>query len=92
MTIKRLILRAFFSIEIVLFSWVYLYGASGLDHLLILQKENNLLLHETQTLQQNIARLELDIKQWNAHPFYKEKIAREQLQMIRKNERIYYIT
>jgi cell division protein FtsB len=40
--------------------------------------------HNVRTLQKKIAR-------WSADPFYKEKIAREQLHLARANDEIFYI-
>lgn len=54
--------------------------------------------HETQDLEVQVVQLQnavalvaSDINRWQSDTFYVEKIAREQLQMMRPSEEIYYI-
>lgn len=87
---KKVALRIFFSVEVLVFSYVYLHGKNSITMLVDLQKENRVLQSQLHGQRQEIAQLEHEIAQWEAHPFYKEKVAREQLQMARKNEQVYY--
>jgi len=89
--IKRRILRIFFVLEICVFIGVYAFGPHGIQHLRQLSHENEQLEREVQALKIEVSELEQKIVQWNTHSFYKEKIAREQLQMAYKNEEIYYL-
>ncbi len=89
--IKRLILRIFFGIEIVFFIGLYLFGPHGVKALVALQNENRQLQIEITQTQQEVLEVEKKIAQWNTYPLYKEKIAREQLQMACRGEEIYYL-
>lgn len=48
-------------------------------------------LQITHTLNEQILELTQQIEAWNTDPFYKEKIAREQLQLARPNDEIYFV-
>ena len=59
-----------------------------------LQKQTGLLLkteQEITLLQKEMVSLECDIASWETDDFYKEKVAREQLQMARKGDILFYI-
>ncbi len=92
MHIKRIIVRAFFSGEVLVFCWVYMCGNNSIAALVELQKDNRTLQGQLQEKDHEIAQLEGEISQWESDPFYKEKVAREQLQMARTGECVYYIT
>lgn len=81
----------FFCIELCMFTWVYYYGPHGMQVLHKLVNENTVLEKEVAMTRTDIKELETKIIAWNSDPFYKEQVAREQLQMARKNEIIYYI-
>lgn len=89
--IKKIGLRIFFGAEMVLCAYLYLFGSHGMRALMVLEQEQEQLNQEVAALQADVLSLETTIAQWDAHPFYKEKIAREQLQMAAKNEEIYYV-
>jgi len=89
---KRRILRIFFALEIMVFASFYVLGPHGMRVQEQMRSENVALQGETAMLEHEVHVLEDTIAQWNAHPFLKEKIAREQLQMARKGDQIYYIS
>jgi len=88
-TFKRTMLRIFFAIEVCVFAGVYLFGPSGLQTMMRLEKENSVLNAEITQLQQEAAEWEQKIAHWD--DFSKEKIAREQLQMARTGDQIFYL-
>lgn len=88
---KKRIFRMLFGLEVIIFSALYLVGPQGLSLLRGLKKELAQLDRELVVLEQEIARLENQLVALEHDPFYKEKIAREQLQMARKDELIYMI-
>jgi len=92
MHFKRILVRAFFSIEVMIFCWVYMCGKNSITSLVELQKDNRMLQKQLQGQEREIVQLESEIDRWESDPFYKEKIAREQLQMARVGEQVYYIT
>ncbi len=55
-----------------------------------LKHENFLIEAEIDQLKKLIEKLEIGIKEWQKYEFYKEKIAREELQMAREGDYIYY--
>lgn len=88
---KKMILRIFFALEGVIFMGMYIWGACGMRAILKLEETMEQLHKETLAMEHEIAILENDIANWHKHPFYKEKVAREQLQMARSGEEIYYL-
>ncbi len=90
--IKRLISRGLFGCELIIIVWVYLFGAHGFNHLVHLRNECDQMKQCKQEKQQEVDTLNEQIIAWNVHSFYKEKMAREQLQMARKGELIYYLS
>jgi len=91
-TVKQTALRIFFAIEIIVFAWVYVFGPQGMQVLRDVQKENVTLEATITTLRSEMHQLEDQVVAWKTYPFYKEKIAREQLQMARKGDQVYYLT
>lgn len=89
MVIKRIVLRLFLLLEVVVFGHIYLFGNNGLHSLTKLKQETKLFEQEIHQLAEEVESLEVEIEKWNSNDFYKEKIAREQLQMARKNDEIY---
>ena len=88
---KRTIVRLFFAVEVMVFVGVYLFGGNGLQYLRRLQNENQKLKNEIGTLEAEVKVIEQQIVAWQADDFYKEKIAREKLQMARKGDEIYFL-
>jgi len=89
MPIKRVVLRLFLLLEVVVFGHIYLFGNNGLHSLTKLRQGIKLIEQETHQLAREVESLEIEIEEWESNDFYKEKIAREQLQMARKNDEIY---
>jgi len=89
--LKHTIIRVFFVSEIILFSIIYCFGPQGVSLMVQLQRDNRVLCAQLDTLHAESAALESDISAWKAHPFYKEKVAREKLQMARVDDTIFYL-
>ncbi len=89
--LKRRSMRIFFMVEIMFFIGLYLFGTDGIQYLMQLQHEQQKLDLELEEVRQEVATLHEQVEQWDATPFLKEKIAREQLQMAREGDEIYYI-
>lgn len=88
---KRLVFPALFAIEVVVCLIFYCFGANGIQGLRTLQRVTEQSKQELALLETEVAGLESELYAFMHHSFYKEKIAREQLQMARKEEIIYYI-
>jgi cell division protein FtsB len=89
--LKRRLLRIFFAVELCFFAGVYVYGPHGTSVCYAMRQHNATIQQDIDALKAEVGQLEGDIAAYSAHPFYKEKIAREQLQMARKGETIYYL-
>jgi len=89
--VKRTLLRLFFGLEVCVFVGVYLFGPSGLQSIVRLERENKQLDQEIEQLQARVAVAEQKLTVWQSDDFYKEKIAREQLQMARKGDEVFYL-
>ena len=89
--IKKIIFRVFFGLEVLIFSFTYLFGTNGIYKLNQLKRENHNLKTENLKIKNEINEIENQIKEWSADPFYIEKVAREQLQMARKDDQIYIL-
>ena len=90
--LKRLSVRLLFACELLVFVWVYFYGAHGFLELTALREECALIAAQKRQKAEDIKLLQEKIIAWNVHSFEKEKLAREQLQMARKDEIIYLVS
>ena len=91
-TMKKTFLRIFFSVEIVVFLCINLFGPHGIKAFIQMHEKNIKIKQETVQLKGMIATLDQDISAWHDNSFYKEKIAREALQMARRDEQVYYVS
>lgn len=91
-TVKQAALRIFFAIEVMMFASVYVFGPQGMQVLRHVQQENMELEQHLDILRTEVKELEDTMMAWQTYPFYKEKIAREELQMARKDDQVYYLT
>jgi cell division protein FtsB len=90
-SVRRWLLRIFFAAEVMLFCLLYIYGPQGLFLIKNMHEKNLLGNQEIEQLVVGVADLERDIMLWKTHSYYKERIAREQLQMARADDLVYYI-
>jgi cell division protein FtsB len=88
---KRSLLRFFFGAEIVVFIGIYLLSPHGIKKLFAFKKEVALSGLELSRLKDQVDELQKKVKEWKEDPFYKEKVAREQLYMARQKEEVYFI-
>lgn len=91
LNIKQLLLRIFWIIELALFMGIYLLGPYGIQAHKSEFKKINSLSKEIDKLSNDVYSLEIDISDFKSENFYKEKIAREELQMAYPGETVYYI-
>jgi len=88
---KRIFMKVLLVGEMAAFGHLYLFGKNGINALrkqkaVVVELENNIV-----ALQDEVAQLKEEIYVWQTDDFYKEKIAREQLQMARKGDELFYI-
>jgi cell division protein FtsB len=88
---KSCISRIFLLSEVGIFLTLYFCGKDGLPKLYRLLDENIKLEAEISLLNKEISSLENEMLAWHNDPFYKEKVAREQLQMAREYDEIFFI-
>lgn len=92
MTLKQTILRMLFGLELIVIAGFYVFGAHGLRYVWQLQREQTQIEQEVAALASEVDALEHEVHDWHTHTFNKEKIAREQLQMAKPGETIYYLS
>jgi cell division protein FtsB len=90
-SIKKMCIRALFVVECVAFALIYICGSYGVRTLMALRADAQRVKSQVEVLQHEVAALEQELIAWNSHPFYKEKIAREQLHMAREGDTIFYL-
>lgn len=88
---KSWISRIFLLSELLIFCSVYFFCVDGRPKIHKLCVENSILEEELKVLTNEIDEIENEKLAWNTDPFYKEKVAREQLQMARKDDEIFFI-
>lgn len=91
MTFKKLILRAFLGFQIIFFLFNFLFSSDGIFSLRSFKLGNVNLFKETEELKDTILELNNEIQAWKDNFFYKEKIARENLQMANSGDEIYIL-
>jgi cell division protein FtsB len=90
--VKQLIIRSFVTIEIVIFTWIYCFGARGLHVVLHLRSRNKTIEATCQEYVNKIKHLEEELHDWQQHKnFYYEKYAREKLHMAHEQDQIIFI-
>ncbi len=91
MTVKQLILRIFFGAEILFFAWTYFLGPHGMYALWALDAMSQQVIDQNVQLEGKVDRLSKQVQAWRANPFFKERYAREKLQMAHPEDEIFYI-
>lgn len=89
--IKKLCMRFLLLAEIGVFGYIYFFGTNGIQALHKQQMIAAGLQKNIEQIKNEIQQLKQEIYLWQTDDFYKEKIAREQLQMARKDDQIFYI-
>lgn len=90
--VNRYAVRFFVGIEVIAFIYMYLFGLQGMYELMRLRSENSLFHKELDDMRLGLKDLQQEVTRWQHDDFLREKIAREELQMVRKGEEIYYLT
>ena len=88
---KQHVGRIFLIGEFIIFAGFYLFGSNGISALIQLKSDICQLDGQITTLKTDVQHLTSTLDVQKKHPFFKEKIAREQLQMARVDEEIYLI-
>lgn len=91
MTLQQMTIRIFLAAEVMVFGLVYLFGSHGIAKMRSLQSQTLVIQQEITNLEKDIKELDESIIAWNKYSFYKEKIAREELQFAKEGDEIYYI-
>jgi len=87
---KRSIIRILFFAETIGFLCVHVFGPQGIRVFQQLANENLVVEQSIERVRSEIVELDKRITACKSDAFYKERIAREQLQMARKDDVIYY--
>ncbi len=87
---KKIVLRIFLAAEVIIFGWFYYQGARGVHAVQFLRKENEEIAQQIVHVQEEVEDIDRQIIGWKVDPFFKEKIAREQLHMAHAGDVIYF--
>jgi len=88
--VKKKMLRLFFTLELIIFLGIYGVGPHGICYVWHLEKEIETIDRDIVTIKAENAALSERILAWHRYPYYKESIARVDLQMADPQELIYY--
>lgn len=88
---KKLVGHVIFYAILLFFSLGFVFGHNGVWTAIGLKRTNARLQAEIVELQHKNQQLVIDIKNWQQYPFYKEQLAREQLQLAYPGDIIYYV-
>lgn len=91
MIAKKRLFRLLFATQIACFGAWYSMGPHGMKALRKTKSENEVLSEEIVAIEKEIDLFTQRILALKTDDFYKEKIAREQLQMARKDEIVYLV-
>ncbi len=91
MKFKAYLSRLFLLVELIVFGAVYLWGLDGVNRYHKICEENVRVEQDILVLKKEVQDLQEELVAWQTDPFYKEKVAREQLQMARPGEELFYI-
>lgn len=91
MTFKQKLLRIFFALEITVFVLLYIFGSQGLQATRALVQECSAIERTIAQVRTEIKALKAEIVVCESDTLYKERIAREQLQMARAGDTVYFI-
>ena len=89
--IKRTAFHTLIGFELVLVAFFYLCGKGGLQALRHADQINSTLLEEVKGLEKEVTLLSKELNERRQNPFYKESIARKELQMAYKDETVYLL-
>ncbi len=87
---KKYLYTGLFVMELVVLMYAYCYGKDGLHILSLVQKKQQFVQKKIKKIKQRIVVLQEQIEEWHTNDFYVERFAREQLQMARRGDVIYY--
>jgi len=88
---KRKFLKLFLGAEVTVIVLYYLMSSSGLQALKRADYYNSQLMHDITSLETELSTLEQEVEERTTNPFYKEMIARQELQMGYENEIVYIL-
>ena len=89
--LKKTMVGAFFCIEIFVFIFLHTFGTHGIQALQYLVQESDALREKNAQIRKDIEQLEYVCENHEYALFYKEKIARERLQMAHQDDVVYYV-
>jgi len=89
--LQQTALRVIIGCELVLVAFFYLFGYGGIYALREADLFNRGLITDIKNLDLEIATLEHELDERQKNPFYKESIARKELQMAYKDETVYIV-
>lgn len=78
-------------LELCFFISYSIWGRHGLQSMRVLSEKNLVLEREIELVQRDIDKLTDELEDWEAYPFFKERHARQQLQMAQHDDEVFLI-
>ena len=88
----HIVIGFLFVVEVGAFGFAYLFGPYSVSRIRTLEREHEKIEQANQRMITEVANLEHEIVAWQEDDFFREKIAREQLQMVHDGDEVYYLT
>lgn len=89
-SLKKICIQYFLLFEVAIFLIIFVFGQDGLIHIYDLKAQVAIVKNDIILVQNDINILKKRIEDWQLYPFYKEKLAREQLHMANCHDLIIY--
>ena len=89
--VSKTVFQMIIGFELVLVTFFYLFGKNGLQAMRFADKINAQLIEEIKLLELDVTGLTRELEERQANPFYKESVARKELQMAYKDETVYLL-
>lgn len=87
---KHIVGHVIFYALISFFAIHYLFGSRGVYYLYTLKKNNRALVQDIAQQKREIATISAELSAWQRYDFFKEQLAREQLQLANTDDIVYY--
>lgn len=89
MNVKGSVYIVLLFVQLTTIGYWYTYGTRGLYPLYYLYQDKAQAKQEVELLKLELAQLENEVKEWHSDPYYGQKVAREQLQLVQSSDVIY---
>jgi len=91
MKVGHIVLGGIALVELCFFLSYSIWGRHGVQAMRVLSEKNLVLEREIELVERDIAKLTDELEDWDTYPFFKERHARQQLQMAQDDDEVFLI-